>query len=223
MKGPKNAILAVWGSTALVPVELPSGMKALLKLPDVNELILREALPGDLRELAMQYAQSGIEISKLSGPDLKRFVQFTYELIARMVRYMATPDSEAWDAFRKTGADPFTEGWQPVVLTAAEIAEMDIHQPDLDALGKIAGRLNTPNEVTAISRFDRGLITDVEREAAVAGVEPGAKTGDFATFRGEPGGADGGPDGEDVREASERPTRRSRSSGRLRTGRSRSS
>ena len=216
MSGPKNGILSAWGSTALRPVELPSGLKVLLKLPDVNDLVLRDALPADLRDLAMRYAQGGIEITKLDSNDLKRFIQFTYELISRSIRYMAAPDSPAWDDFRRTGSDPSVEGWQPVTLTAGELSEMDVDPDDVAALGQIAGRQKTPNEITAMSRFDRGLLS-ADQVAAAAGSEaPGQKVGDYATFRDEPGSADSGPDGEDVRDAPVGPTRGRGSSRRVR-------
>jgi hypothetical protein len=216
MSGPKNGILATWGSLALRPVELPSGMKALLKLPDVNDLVMRDALPADLRELAMAYAQKGIDVTKLEPADLRKFVSFTYELVARMVKYLAPGDSEAWDAFREPGRAPEDEGWQPVVLTAGELSEMNVDPADLTALGSIAGRQESPNEITAQSRFDRGLLTPVELEAAVAGLPPGQKTGDFAGFRDGAGGDASGPDSEDVQRPAVRPAGDQRPSRRVR-------
>ena len=204
MSGPRNGILATWGSTALRPVELPSGMRALVKLPDVRELVLTDSLPSELREIAFQYAKTGIDVSTLEGDAMKQFIRFTYELVARSIRYMAPADSGAWEAFRKTGADPSAEGWQAVSVSASELQQMEIDPLDIEALSAIAGRQKSPNEVTALSRFDRGLL-DGAAVAAAAASEQGARVGDFAPFRQEHGGADGGADREDVRPATERP------------------
>lgn len=218
MTGPKNA-LAAWGSSALRPVELPSGMKALVKLPDVLELLQHDRLPAELRELAFRYAQGGIDIAALGPEELLQFVNFTYELSARLVRYLATADSPAWDEFRATGASPTAEGWQAVSLTAAELREMDIDPADLEALGQIAGRQKTPNEVTALSRFDRGLLSDAELQERV-GADPDGRVSDFASFRGQPDSADDGDHGEDVRLPAESSARRPGSRDRVRGRRS---
>jgi hypothetical protein len=218
MTGPKNA-LAAWGSSALRPVELPSGTRMLVKLPDVLDLLRHDRLPAELRELAFRYAQAGIEITSLSPEDLVQFVDFTYELTARLVKYIAPPDSQAWDAFRLTGESPTAEGWEPVSISAGELREMDIDQADLDALGRIAGRQATTNEITALSRFDRGLISADDMKERIA-ADPDGRVGDFAPFRGEPDGAAGGADREDVREAPERSPSRVRPRARVRGRRS---
>lgn len=218
MTGPKNA-LAAWGSSALRPVELPSGTRALVKLPDPMELVRHDRLPPDLRELAFRYAQGGIEIMALAPDDLIKFVDFTAELVARLLKYLAPEDSDAWDEFRRTGASPTEEGWQPVSLTAAEIREMDIDPADLEALGAIAGRQKTPNEVTALSRFDRGLLDQAALQERID-ADPDGRVSDFAPFRGEPDSLAGGADREDVREAPERDARHPRPRGRVRSRRS---
>jgi hypothetical protein len=209
--GPKNA-LAAWGRSALRPVVLPSGMKALVKLPDPGELIRNDALPQDLRAMAAKYASTGVEISDLKGPEIMTFLNLTYELIARAVKYLATSDSAAWDAFLRDGGDPSAEGWEPVTLAAAFFAgEADVDQADVEALAQIVGRSVTPNEVTNRSRQDLGLNADP------LDPEDGGRVSDFAGFRGKPGGAERGADGEDVRSpaivapAGERPGRRIRS------------
>lgn len=195
--GPKNA-LASWSQSALRPVELPTGMKALVRLPDVVELLRNDRLPQELRELAFRYAKGGIEVTTLKPEEVVQFVQFTYELTARMVRYLAPADSPAWDEFRSSGESPEKEGWQPVSLTGGMLRELDVDQADLDALAKISGRQTTPNEVTALSRFDRGLLSASELQERID-ADPDGRVGDFAPFRGEPGVPDDGADGEDVR------------------------
>jgi hypothetical protein len=218
VSGPKNA-LAAWGASSYRPVELPSGMKALIKLPDINDMIRNQRLPQALRDLAMKYATEGINVAELRGEDYAQFILFSYELVGRGLKYIAPPDSEAWDAFLKKGGSPADEGWEPVTLTGAEIAEMDIDPADLEALGFIMGRQRTPNEVTASSRFDRGILTEEGRQAMLA-ADPGVRVGDYAGFRRQSGGADGRADGEDVREASERDHPDTGSGRRVRRGRS---
>lgn len=197
MAGPKNGILATWGQSALTPVELPSGLKALVVLPDVNTLVRTGKMPEELSAVAMKFATTGIDIRTLEGPQIVEFIRLTYVLIADAIEYMAPADSKAWDAFRASGESPTAEGWEVVSITGSELAEMRVNQADLEALGSIVGRTKTPNEVTAVSRYDRGLLTT---EGALAAIREGGggKVGDFAEFRGEPGSADARHDGEDV-------------------------
>jgi hypothetical protein len=193
MSGPKNA-LAAWSQSALRPVELPTGMKALVVLPDVNALLKHEKLPDELRAIAMQFATTGVDVGKLDGPAIVEFVRFSYELVADGLKWLAPPDSEAWDKFRETGDSPAVEGWEPVRLTGHELQEMTVDQGDIAALVAIVGRQKTPNEVTIESRIDRGLMTRPKLE------DDGERVGDYATFRGGTPSADAGVHGEDLRE-----------------------
>jgi hypothetical protein len=210
-----SGALAAWSRRALRPCELPTGIRVLVRLPDVSSMLTRDVFPGDLRALAQKYASEGIDVSKLDEKDLKRFVLFTYELISKAVRYVATPESGAWDAFLRTGADPSAEGWEPVTLTAQFLAEGDFDQGDLEALGQIVGRQKTTNEITAVSRFDRGLARLDEEETAIAGDD--VVLDDFASLRRQPDGAPDRAHGEDVLDEAERPSRRRRSGSRVRS------
>lgn len=201
MTGPKNA-LAAWGASALHAVELPSGMRALVKLPNVRELLEADAFPQELRTLASKYASTGISIESLDDEGLRGFVRLTYELVARSVKYLAQPaepDAKLpWEDFKSNGAPPIAEGWELVSISAEQLRQMDVDQSDLDALGAIAGRMKTPNEVTAYSRMDRALL--VEGAGVVAALKEGGESvSGFASFRGQPDGADAGADSEDVR------------------------
>jgi hypothetical protein len=176
-------------------------MKALVKLPSPGELLNNEAMPQDLRSMAAKYSSGGIEVDKLDLDEVRQFLGLTYELIARAVKYLAMPDSEAWDLFLTEGGDPSAEGWEPVTLTASFFsAEGDVDQADVDALAMIVGRQRTPNEVTVASKLDLGLMTPEEAHGLIAAEPPGGRVSDFAPFRQEQGGADGRPDGEDVRD-----------------------
>lgn len=179
-------------------------------------MLSRDAFPSDLRSLASKYATEGIDVEKLEADDLRRFVHFTYELIARSVRYVATPESGAWDAFIRNGTDPSEEGWEAVTLTSTLIAEGDFDQGDLEALGQIVGRQKTTNEITAIGRFDRGLATLEETEEAIAGDED-VPLRELASLRRRSGGASTRDDGEDVRDTPERTPRARRSGSRVST------
>lgn len=174
-------------------------MRALVKIPDVNLLVRSGKLPDELTNVAMQFATTGIDVKALTGAEIREFVRLTYELIADALQYLAPPGSDAWDDFRESG-DPVAEGWEPISLSGAELAEMRVDQGDLEALGQIAGRTKTPNEVTALSRFDRGLLTEEGVKAALT-ADTGERVTDYATFRREPAIADARPDGGDVRAA----------------------
>lgn len=197
MSGPKNGILARWGSSSLNAVELPSGMRALVKLPNPAQLAMAGSLPEELRELASKYASGGITISEVKPDELPVFLRFMYELMAGAVKYLAEPGSGAWEAFKASGGDPVDEGWQVVSLTGSELRELDISQPDLDALGLLVGRMSTFNEITFASRRDRGLL---EPDTPVP-PKDGETVPDFATFRRQPASSERGDHGEDVRAA----------------------
>lgn len=191
-----NALLQ-WQATALRPVELPTGQRALVRLPNVPALVAAGAFPQELRNLAAKYATAGIEVSKLGEDEIGAFLGLTYDLIARSLKYLAPKGSEAWDQFLTTGESPEVEGWEPVSLTGAELREMDVDQDDLDQLGKIAGRMTTTLVVTYTSRLERGLLAATDRPPEVD--EPTVP--EMAPFHRQPGGDVRGPDSEDVRGA----------------------
>lgn len=213
--GPKNA-LARWGRSALRPVVLPSGMKALVRLPDPGDLIRNEAFPQELRKMAGKFAVGGIEIAALKPDEVRTFLAMTYELVARSVKYLAPPESEAWDRFLTEGTEPAEEGWEVVSLPAEFFSneEAEVDPADVEALAQIVGRQATPNEITVRSKFDLGLIGAAAMMAQKAAEEPGGRVSDFAGFRGEPGRDLDRADGEDVRDpavrasSGERPGRR---------------
>jgi hypothetical protein len=205
MTGPKNAAADLWGRSALRPVVLPSGIKAIVRLPDVGELLKSDAFPDSLRAMAGKYAVGGIEVTTLTPEEIGTFLTLQYELVARSVKYLAAPDSEAWDAFKRTGADPEAEGWEAVSLTAAFFAEGDVDEADVSALSLIVGRQKTPNEITIETRKDLGLDPD-----------EGGRMSDYAGFRGEPERDQPRDDREDVRPTPVRATRRARSGHRAR-------
>jgi hypothetical protein len=206
MTGPKNAAADLWGRSALRPVVLPSGIKAIVRLPDVGELLKSDAFPDSLRAMAGKYAVGGIEINSLTPEEIGTFLQLQYELVARTVKYLAPPDSKAWDEFRK-GPDPKDEGWEAVSLTSAFFAEGDVDEADISALVAIVGRNRTPNEVTIESRADLALALDPNE---------GGRVSDYAGFRGEPERDQPRDDREDVRPTPVRATRRARSGHRAR-------
>jgi len=221
VSGPRNA-LAVWGVSALRAVELPSGMRALIVLPNTVDLIAKKKLPEDLREIAMKYATAGIEVSSLDEKGQGDFLRLTYELVAAMVKYLAVPGSTAWEQFKEIGGKPIDEGWEPVTLTPELLRdESSVDQADVEKLVLIAGRQLTPNQVTLQSRVDHGVITlaDVE-QGAIDTAQEGETVRDLAEFRRLAGFAAGGADGEDVRGAAVGAPRGLRSRRRVRSRRS---
>ena len=188
MSGPRNA-LAAWSQSALRPV-----------IPDVNTMIRAGKLPEELNAVAMKFATTGVDLGKLSSTEIVEFIRLTYALIADAIEYLAPSESEAWDAFVTSGGSPVDEGWQAVKLTGAELADMKVDQGDLEALGQIVGRTKTPNEVTAMSNFDRGLLTP-EGMKAVLAADVDESVSQYEPFRGGAGSADAGDDGGTVRAA----------------------
>lgn len=189
MSGPQNA-LAAWGSSALQFVELPSGTRMLVKLPNVAKLLSTGQFPQDLRKIAAKYVQTGIELKELDEAGLREWLDFTYDLIARTVRSIADPAADP--APERPGDD----GWQAVTLTSGEVREMEIDEDDLDAISNIAHRRTSCRMVTYASRMERGLLDEQARKQAEHEIaDGGGDTLDqLATFRGQPGGAVGGDD-----------------------------
>lgn len=212
--GPKNA-LAAWGVSALRPVLLPSGMRALVKLPDVAELMTSDQFPQELRAIAAKHAADGkVAIEQIDPKDYATFIRFRYELAARCVKYLAAPGTEAWDRFKREGGSPTDEGWEPVTITPEFLAsESDVDQRDVEALVFIAGRTATPNEVTRACAEDLG----VEDPSGTTPTEDGGRVSDYAAFRGEQSGGPDGDDRPDVRpQSGTRLSRRHGSSRRVR-------
>jgi len=215
VSGPKNA-LAQWGSVALRPVELPTGTRALVRLPNAPALVAADAFPQDLRQIAALHVSKGITYSELEPADFAKAARFTYEMIARSLRYLAPRESTAWDQFVEGGEEPEEYGWQKVDLTAADLAEMDIDQDDLDALGLIAMRKLTTFDVTFNSRLARGVISEQEQRQARRQLEldkelaggGGESLQDFAAFRGQSGGPERGDDGGPLADATVGASRR---------------
>lgn len=200
--GPKNA-RAAWSVSALRPVVLPTGMKALVKLPDVSELVENDALPKDLQAIAAKYASTGVTLEELAGDaaGMRRFVALTYMLVAKALKYLATADSQAWDKFQIEGGDPVDEGWQPISITGGELREMDVDPTDIQAIASIVGRRATPNEITAMSRYDHGLLDAAAVDKIMADEAAGGRVSDVAAFRRQPERPERGAGGKDVRPA----------------------
>lgn len=192
-----NALLQ-WQQTALRPVELPTGIRALVKLPNVPALVAAHAFPQELRQLASKFATTGITIAELEEEDVGRFLAFRYELTARAVKYLAPRGSKAWDKFLTTGESPEVEGWEAVSLTGSELREMEIDMDDLDALVRIAGRQATTLAITFASRLERGTLDEQTREAMAEGAD-GPTIADMAPFRRERGSDVRRADRKDVR------------------------
>jgi len=204
VSGPKNA-LAAWGSSALQYVELPSGTKMLVKLPNVALLVSTGQFPQELRKIASKYVSSGIELKELDDEGVGEFLGLTYNLIGRAIRYIALPDSPA--------EKPGDEGWEPVTLTGPEVREMDVSQDDLDTLSNLVHRKTSTQMATYASRMERGLLDEQAAKMALRDLAEGG--GDtleqMAGFRGQPGGAERGDDGSAVGVKAERPARAQRS------------
>lgn len=176
----KSDALQQWRAAALREVELPTGTRVQVRVPDAQALVRGNVIPGELREIALKFATSGIELEKLTEEQILGFIAFTHQLVARGLRGLWTGD-----------------GWQPLDLTAEALDALELPEEDLEALTHIVLRRTTVNQVTAASRADRGLISD-DVAQQVAADEAGDTVPGWASFRGQSGGAGDGAGSGDV-------------------------
>lgn len=161
-----------WLHSAVVEALLPSGQGVRLERPSLRHLIRYGVLPPHLLEAAVSAAD----------PEWLTEPEQADERQARVGEYLST--LVAW-ALRET-CDPDGE-WQPVRVRPEDVPGID--RMDRDALEDLVLRVRTPAEVTATSRDRLGLSAEDEPDEEVA--IPG-----WADFRGQPGGAAAGDDGE---------------------------
>ncbi len=156
-----------WARIGLQEVELPSGIKVRGVLPNAVDLATRGLLPGYLRNVVFSLASAGeVKFSELSDDEADRFRSLLRHMGARFVREVQGEDGE----------------WEPVELTGDELDSGTFPREDIAALEVIAGRQRTPEQVTAVSQFSRGLLED-EAVLAITEKEAGDTVNGWAEFR----------------------------------------
>lgn len=208
----------LWLNAGLRYVELPTGTRALIRLPQADMIVRKGAMPSELRAMALKFATTGVALDALTPDDVDRFMAMKNVLIAYALRYLYVGDAP--DGIEPPHDDPSGDpAWTPVTLSAADIEEAEVDGDDLGALGAIVLRQQTPNQITAFSRRDRGLMKPAEA-ARVADGEGGETVAAYAEFRGDRRGARAGDDGGNVGDEAERAARDRRPGHGARTRRS---
>jgi uncharacterized protein YceH (UPF0502 family) len=185
---PRSLALAAWSEAGYRRLDLPSGVSVRIRIPSLETLIRREVVPSALVGMALQYATSEIKVADLDTAGIVQFLGLKDFLVAYMVRGIYGDDGEV----------------QALDLTAAEVAELDLPSDDLDALGLVALRSRTVEEVNARTRTLRELrelgevSPEAERVAELAREEAGP---DLGPLRRERPRALRGDHGADVRRA----------------------
>lgn len=196
---------------------LPSGVIFALKVPDVEELLRRNLIPDDLRQIALKFGASSVRPETMDGDALEKLLRFMRGLVANSLRYVWEGTVEPfadWQTFRPELVKPAC--WAPVALTLSDLEEGSIDGDDYAALQGIVSREWSPAQITAMSMRDRGMLSPGEADQVIDD-ERKQTVPEWKSFRGERrGAAAGGASGEVERHA-DKPARsgkraRSRSS-----------
>lgn len=199
-----------WLAAGTEPVLLPSGTAVLWEPTTVQQLMVRDALPGYLRSMALQFAGDGFVYDELNTDEQGKWRELVGQFVIAGVRAIALP-----------GAAEFTRH----KLTPADIDEADplMPRPDLETLQQLAMHLRTVDQVNATGRLIqlerelRATIQDLDSaEAEAYRVEHDREVDEiqrsmarevagglagWSMFRGRTRGPDTGPDGGAVRDA----------------------
>jgi hypothetical protein len=199
----KGGRLQAWLAGGLRAVMLPTGIIFRVRIPDVEEMLSKGLLPPDLRAIALKFGASGVNPETMDTEGLQTLLRFMRTLVAHSIRYVwdAEPTDDRWRDQAFAG-DP----WQPVTVSVGMLEEGSIDGDDYAALQGIVTRQFTPNQITALSMKDHGLIDALEADRIVAD-EGSGTVGGWASFRGERRGADAGDNGAAVERASVEPAR----------------
>lgn len=174
-----------WTNALRFEVLLPSGTRVRGALPNVNDLVIRNALPQDLRAAVASFADPKIVDKALEGdPAYERdFLRWCYLLAARAVTAVFDEDAGEWES---------------ASLTPEQFEGIPFE--DRYALVAIVMRTRSPEAITAATRVARGEVGEQEAEAIEEG-EAAATVDGWSSFRHELGSPVGGDDGGAVRDA----------------------
>jgi hypothetical protein len=129
-----------WLAAGTERVLLPSGTRVLWEATTVQQLMVRDALPGYLRSMAMQFAGAGIVYDQLNEDDQKRWRETVALFVSEGIRAIALP-----------GADEFARA----KFTPAQCSDDDpvMPRPDLETMQQLAMHLRTVEQVNATGRL----------------------------------------------------------------------
>ncbi len=177
--------------SGLTEVELPAADGLIHVrgiLPTLGGLIRRDLVPTHLRDIAIRSAKPEWLSEVTATPEgAEQAREFVALVVATFVR-------ERW--VESAGDEP--GAWEPVTVTPADLDAGAFTDEALDLLQDLVLRIRTARQVSAIARLLRGMqIADVEPEEVPAAILA------WETFRGQPGSAPAGPDGEPLAEQTE--------------------
>ena len=186
-----TAALRGWTEAGWRKVLLPSGVWLRVRLPSIDHLLRKNAFPHELEAIVLKYTMGSFRLSELTKDETIEFLRMRDTLIVHTVRerlVSGDPDDEKKDP----------PVWEPIDL-APHIDELGELLPgdDLDKLGLIAMRYQTPQAVTAQSRINLGLARLIRPDE-----EDGPSAGEFRGVDHVGGSAGDGTDGGEVREES---------------------
>jgi hypothetical protein len=195
-----DTVLARWQAKAVRWVWLPSRTWAQIRLPSAMGLVNAGVLPDELVALAMRFATGTIELDTLSPDDLRGYERLRAVMLLRSVVAIdpdARPDPDNPGQPLDPHPQPFTfDSEDDLYILPAE---------DQAALQSLVDRRRTIEQVTAaVMALDelastRMMAASAEAQDRMEAAEAEPTTASVAGFRAEPGGADPGPDGREVR------------------------
>lgn len=186
--GSAERALSKWRGSGLRECTLPSGTRVQVTVPAPEALMRDPRVPQHLRVRALKFATIGWQRSEVTEADMQEILELQAHMAARTLRGV-------WD--EEAGA------FVPVALDPAQLDTLELPPDDVTALEGIGLRRQTPNQVTAQSLLDLGLISPAEAKQVVD-EEAGGTVDAYGPFRLQQGGADPRADGADVRAAPER-------------------
>ena len=153
-----------WLEAGTEKVLLPSGTAVLWEPTTVAQLMVRGALPGYLRAMALQFGGDGVDVEKLPDDDKGKWRDLVALFIVEAVRALAMPGAAEFTSYR---------------LTPEQVDPDNPRMPraDAEALHHLAVHLRTVAEVNATSR-----LAVMEREIRKA-VEGGASDETIRTMQ----------------------------------------
>jgi hypothetical protein len=189
MSGDRSRAIGAWQARGLRDVLLPSGTRVQVLLPDAAALARDSRVPAQLRGLALKFAVATVDPATMDEEGLAQVLELQGLLVSRTIRGVWDEEAEAF---------------VPVQLTPAELDGLELPDVDSMALVNIATRRLTPNQVTAQSQRDLGLLSPAEAKQVID-EEAGGTVEAYAPFHSVEGGADPRPNGAAVGVAPEQP------------------
>jgi hypothetical protein len=196
----RDPVLAAFRASTTDLTMLPSGVEVRLEEVPVIEMVRSSFLPGQLMQLAMQFASSqGVDPEKLDDPERAKWEDLERQMICRWVVSVSwtceCADCGASRAVAKV--EPFRDRPWPYTPDQLAADPPPIGRVNLVALRDIVVFARTATMVDATSRVAHGLM-DPDAAARVIEEEAANTLAGWSRFRHQRSGLDDGAHGEDV-------------------------